>query len=102
MLGRAINIFGLGFVLNTVRKKGARAGGRARVPAKYQAVMFHAGLRGAIAFAVAWRFPDRYGHREAVIGTTTMVRRLSSPSSPSGPRRLSGMKELRPHSHPRP
>ena len=27
----------------------------------------------AIAFAVAWKFPDKYGHREEVIGTTTMV-----------------------------
>ncbi len=79
LAGRAVNIFGLGFLLNHVkpaRRDPTGGDGRergVRVPMKYQAVMFHAGLRGAIAFAVAWKFPDRYGHREAVVGTTTMV-----------------------------
>lgn len=47
LIGRAINIFPLSFVANLCREKSNK------ITAKTQAVLWFAGLRGAIAFALS-------------------------------------------------
>ncbi len=66
LIGRAINIFPLAAILNCNDK-------RDKIPLKEQVVMWHAGLRGAIAFSIALHFPDNNGLRDHVIDTTSMI-----------------------------
>jgi len=51
-LGRFLNIFPLSWIANLFRKKG-----RNNIPLKMQGVLWFAGLRGAIAFALAENMP---------------------------------------------
>lgn len=51
-LGRALNIFPLSWLANLCRKRGHN-----RIPMKMQFVLWFAGLRGAIAFALAENMP---------------------------------------------
>ncbi len=60
---RALNIFPLAALLNLGRKE--------KIPMKYQVAMWHAGLRGAIAYATSIAFPSQ--HRDQIISTTSMV-----------------------------
>jgi sodium/hydrogen exchanger 8 len=52
LLGRALNIFPLSFLANCCRQRG-----RNKIPMKMQGVLWFAGLRGAIAFALAENMP---------------------------------------------
>mmetsp|Transcript_6732 Transcript_6732/g.13457 ORF Transcript_6732/g.13457 Transcript_6732/m.13457 type:complete len:557 (-) Transcript_6732:63-1733(-) len=70
LIGRALNIFPLSFLLNYFDKED-------RVTLKEQTVMWHAGLRGAIAFSIALHFPDNNGLRDPVIDCTSMIILLS-------------------------
>jgi NhaP-type Na+/H+ or K+/H+ antiporter len=36
-------------------------------------MIFFAGLRGSVAFALAYLFPDDYGHRNIIMCSTTVV-----------------------------
>lgn len=63
VLARALNIFPLAALLNLARKD--------KIPLKYQVAMWHAGLRGAIAYATSIAFPSQ--NRDLVISTTSMV-----------------------------
>lgn len=68
-IGRFINIFGLGGLLN-FKCRGERT---ERVSFPYRCALVHSGLRGAVAFAIAWHFPDTNGHRDHVINATAGV-----------------------------
>ena len=63
LVARALNVFPLAALLNCGRK--------APIPGKYQLVMWHAGLRGAIAYATSIAFPSQ--HRDIIISTTSVV-----------------------------
>ena len=52
LVGRVLNIFPLSFVANQCRRRG-----RNRIPFRMQAVLWFAGLRGAIAFALSENMP---------------------------------------------
>ena len=71
LIGRALNIFPLSFLLNW------SSGDHDQVTLKEQLVMWHAGLRGAIAFSIALHFPDTNGLRDPVIDCTSMIILLS-------------------------
>jgi len=62
---RAINIFGLTGVLNFCREHKTDLGS--------QVTMWNAGLRGAIAFALAMEFPNVNKHQYEMINTTMWV-----------------------------
>ena len=68
LIGRALNIFPLAFIINLRNHK---PGGRGRIPLNHQIVMWHAGLRGAIAYALAITFPSH--HQKVIISTTSFV-----------------------------
>ena len=65
LLGRAANIFPLAAVVNLCRAKGRR------IPWQHQVVQWHAGARGAIAFAIALTFPSQ--NRKVVIMCTSAI-----------------------------
>lgn len=69
MIGRFCNIFGLGALLN-IKCNGKKT---ERVAFRHRCALLHAGLRGAVAFAVAWDFPDDNSHRDHVINATALV-----------------------------
>ncbi|GMH96934.1 hypothetical protein TrST_g6260 [Triparma strigata] len=52
LIGRALNVFPLSAVLN-------KADPKDQITKNEQVIMWHAGLRGAIAFSIALHFPDR-------------------------------------------
>lgn len=62
---RAVMVYGLTFVINRVRKD------KNKIPGKYQIVMWHAGLRGAIAYALAVSFPSQ--NRQAIVCVTMFI-----------------------------
>jgi len=64
LIGRAINIFPLSFVANLCREKSNK------ITAKTQAVLWFAGLRGAIAFALSENMP---GPHKEVYATATLT-----------------------------
>eukprot|EP00937_MAST-01D_sp_MAST-1D-sp2_P005153 g5153.t1 len=68
VIGRALNIFPLAFLIN---RCGRTPSGRAPIPFAHQIVMWHAGLRGAIAYALAITFPSH--HQDVIISTTSFV-----------------------------
>jgi sodium/hydrogen exchanger 8 len=70
LVGRALNVFPLSFLLNLNDPDD-------KITPKEQAVMWHAGLRGAIAFSIALQFPDETGLRHTVIDVTSLVILLS-------------------------
>jgi sodium/hydrogen exchanger 8 len=65
LVGRALNIIPLLSLYNCCAKEGRQ------VPFKHMLVMVHAGLRGAIAFALALKFPSQHIH--VVINTCLWV-----------------------------
>jgi len=67
LVGRVLNIFTLTGLTNLCKSKEWRIG----LPS--QVVMWNAGLRGAIAFALAISFPDDNKHRKVVINTTMFI-----------------------------
>jgi len=67
LVGRALNIFPISFLLNR--------GSDDKITMKEQVVMWHAGLRGAIAFSIALHFPGDL--RDAVIDCTSQIILLS-------------------------
>lgn len=64
-LGRALNIFPLSWLANLCRKRGHN-----RIPLKMQFVLWFAGLRGAIAFALAENMP---GPNRETYATATLT-----------------------------
>lgn len=68
-LCRALSTFGLSFLHNLSRTRASET----FIPKSNQVVMWHAGLRGAIAFAVAFDFSNDNGNRSLVISTTCFV-----------------------------
>lgn len=52
LIGRALNIFPISFIANCCRQKGVN-----KIPLKMQCVLWFAGLRGAIAFALSMNLP---------------------------------------------
>jgi NhaP-type Na+/H+ or K+/H+ antiporter len=70
LVGRALNIFPMSAILNWFDSED-------RITLKEQTVMWHAGLRGAIAFSIALHFPDNNGLRDPVIDCTSMIILLS-------------------------
>ena len=70
LVGRALNIYPLAAVVNKFDPKD-------QISRNEQFVMWHAGLRGAIAFSIALHFPNETGLRDAVIDTTSMIILLS-------------------------
>ena len=65
LVGRAANVFPLSFVLNRFRPAGDQ------IQLRTQGQMWHAGLRGAIAFASALSFPSQ--NRDAIVWATASV-----------------------------
>lgn len=65
LVGRALNIFPLLNLYNLC------ASDKSKIPFKHQLVMMHAGLRGAIAFAMALDFPSQ--NRIVIINATVWV-----------------------------
>ena len=63
LLGRALNVFPLTAILNIGRSD--------KISARFQIQMWHAGLRGAIAYASALSFPSQ--HREAIVNCTSAI-----------------------------
>lgn len=63
VLGRFLNIFPLSWVANLCRE------GPSRIPFKMQFVLWFAGLRGAIAFALAENMPGKHSE---IYATTTL------------------------------
>ncbi|PSN51022.1 Sodium/hydrogen exchanger 6 [Blattella germanica] len=64
MLGRAVNIYPLSFLLNLGRKP--------KIPLNFQHMLFFAGLRGAMSFALAIRNTVSEA-RQAMLTTTSLV-----------------------------
>jgi sodium/hydrogen exchanger 8 len=52
LIARALNIFPISFIANCCRRKGVN-----KIPLKMQCVLWFAGLRGAIAFALSMNLP---------------------------------------------
>lgn len=67
LIGRGFNTFGLSALVNIKRKS--------KLSLKFQFVVWFAGLRGAIAFALALTMPDDNGkwNRDAIVTTTLIV-----------------------------
>jgi len=67
LIGRGLNTFGLSALVNIKRKT--------KLSCKFQFVVWFAGLRGAIAFALALTMPDDGGrwNRDAIVTTTLVV-----------------------------
>lgn len=63
LIARVANIFPLSFFANCFRKK--------KIPIRMQVVMWFAGLRGAIAFALSQNMPQE--HRDIYVSTTLMI-----------------------------
>lgn len=63
LFARIVNIFPLSFMANCFRRQ--------RIPIKMQVVMWFAGLRGAIAFALSQNMPKE--HRSVYVSTTLMI-----------------------------
>jgi sodium/hydrogen exchanger 8 len=63
LLGRVANILPLSVVANLFRRN--------KIPIKMQMVMWFAGLRGAIAFALSQNMP--FEHRELYVSTTLLI-----------------------------
>jgi sodium/hydrogen exchanger 8 len=63
LIGRVLNIFPLSWIANTCRK------GRQKIPPKMQVVLWFAGIRGAIAFALSENMP---GPHKEVYATATL------------------------------
>lgn len=63
LLGRALNVFPISGLLNLGRKD--------KIGWQFQVQMWHAGLRGAIAFASALTFPSP--HRTTVVNATSWI-----------------------------
>lgn len=68
LVGRALNVFPLSWLLN-------RSNTADKITFNEQVVMWHAGLRGAIAFSIALHFPQPL--RDAVIDCTSQIILLS-------------------------
>ena len=66
LLGRFLNIFPLSWIANRCRRDP-----RTYIPFRMQCVLWFAGLRGAIAFALAMNMPGR--HREVYATTTLFI-----------------------------
>ena len=66
---RALSTFVLALIHNACRKETSST----YLPRNYQVVSFWAGLRGAIAFAVAFGFPNDNNKRSLVISTVCFV-----------------------------
>ncbi|XP_043287759.1 sodium/hydrogen exchanger 7 isoform X3 [Venturia canescens] len=64
LLGRAANVYPLSFVLNLARKP--------KIPMNYQHMLFCAGLRGAMSFALAIRNTVSVA-RQAMLSTTSLI-----------------------------
>jgi NhaP-type Na+/H+ or K+/H+ antiporter len=62
-LGRAVAVFGLSFLLNYYRRE--------PVPASHQVMLWHAGLRGAGAYAFALVFPTH--NKEVLVDITAAI-----------------------------
>jgi sodium/hydrogen exchanger 8 len=71
LLGRAVNTFGISLLINgcsQCKKK------KNKLSFKMQFIIWFAGLRGAIAFALAFTMPEEEGwNREAIVTTTLVV-----------------------------
>ena len=65
LLGRAANIFPLAALVNVFRPPAER------IPWQHQVVQWHAGARGAIAFAIALTFPSQ--NRDSIVVCTGSV-----------------------------
>jgi NhaP-type Na+/H+ or K+/H+ antiporter len=65
LLGRAANIFPLAALVNVFRPPAER------IPWQHQVVQWHAGSRGAIAFAIALTFPSQ--NRDSIVVCTGSV-----------------------------
>lgn len=65
MLGRACNTFSFSYLANIRRK--------VKISLKMQCVLWFAGLRGAIAFALALTMPGDNGWNRDVVVTTTLM-----------------------------
>jgi sodium/hydrogen exchanger 8 len=63
LVGRAANIFSLAPIANRFRKT--------KIPFKNMVAQWHAGIRGAIAYAIAIGFPSH--QRGKIISTTSFV-----------------------------
>jgi sodium/hydrogen exchanger 8 len=63
LIGRIVNIFPLSFLSNLCRRQ--------KIPIKMQVVMWFAGLRGAIAFALSQNMPRE--HRSIYVSTTLLI-----------------------------
>ena len=61
LVARGIHVFFFSFLLNLGRNK--------KIPFRHQLVMWHAGLRGAVAYATCVQFPSQ--NREEIINTTS-------------------------------
>lgn len=66
---RAFSTFSLAFLHNLCKKKTSNT----YLPWNFQFISFWSGLRGAIAFAVAFGFPNDNGNRSVVISTVCFV-----------------------------
>ena len=65
LVGRAANVFPLSFALNCARRKDEQ------ITLRTQGQMWHAGLRGAIAFASSLSFPTQ--NRDAIVWATASI-----------------------------
>lgn len=63
LIGRFANVFGLSYCLNKRRRE--------KITLPFQLQMWHAGLRGAIAYATALAFPSQ--HRDALVNVTSWI-----------------------------
>ena len=74
LLGRFLNVYPLSLFVNKVLYPPLSGGSRPATPplvrTRTQHMLFFSGLRGAVAFACATTFPDKYGNRDAFIATT--------------------------------
>lgn len=61
---RAVVVFPISAFLNCVKTKN-------KIPLNFQVMIWHSGLRGAIAFALSISFPSQ--NQSTVVGTTMMI-----------------------------
>jgi len=62
LIARALNIFPISFLANCCRQKGVN-----KIPVKMQCVLWFAGLRGAIAFALSMNLPGPHSDTYAAV-----------------------------------